>query len=188
MAEAGVEGSSCEYLFKLKSLPWTHLRCTRQRLHQLTTNRWKKLLLWRRGQLFPCLFASLCCPVGAALCSLTVIHHFLVFQFQFHELRDSLVCCSNCLSIINDLSFWSWLVVVEYSVFCCPFLAPFFWNLAGRKRELDELVALASLVWICRLGEKIVRFWRLVTMSWGLFYIIFFAYHCVVLVVMVRHL
>ena len=160
VAKAGVEGSSCEYFFKIEIFARGHLRCTRQRLHRLTTNRWRKLLLWRRGQLFPCLFASLCCPVIAAQISLGVsvflnmAYNFLVFHV--HELRDRLVFCSNDLSMINDLSFWSWPAVRECSVFCCCFLATIFWNLAGSKRELDELVAFASLVWIGFLGERIM--------------------------------
>ena len=53
----------------------------------------------------------------------------------------------------------------------------YFWNLTGRKRELDELVAFASLVWIGFLGEKDhVRFRGLLTQGCeDLFNFIFFS-------------
>ena len=113
VAKAGVEGSSCEYFFfsKLKSLYAAHLRCTRQRLHQLTTNRWRKLLLWRRDQLFPCLFASLCCPVIAAQISLRV-SVFFEYGLQFSSFSCSWVKRQPCLLFkwfIND----QWFIILK---------------------------------------------------------------------------
>ena len=79
-----------------------------------------------------------------------------IFQFFIvHELRDSLVCCANVFA--NVLPFGSWPVVRECSVLCCYFPANIFCNLAGVERELDELVALTSLVWICILRGKNMR-------------------------------
>ena len=65
------------------------------------------------------------------------------------SLRDSLV-------FANVLPFGSW-PVERGCYFCCYFPANIFWNLAGVDRELDELVALTSLVWICILRGKNMR-------------------------------
>ena len=132
----------------------SHLRCTRQRLHQLTTNRWRKLLLWRRDQLFPCLFASLCCPVIAAQISLRV-SVFFEYGLQFSSFLCSWVKRQACLLFkwfIND----QWFIILKLAgsegvlsfllLFSCHyFLEPGWasevarWTGSARKPRLDLL-------------------------------------------------